>query len=67
MRPSITVVFDKELKEILICKAVWYVDGVDADNAYNFAIDEINKIGKLAYPPVPIIKSGLKLIHIIKL
>ena len=44
LRPSITVVFDKELKEILICKAVWYVDGVDADNAYNFAIDEINKI-----------------------
>ena len=44
MRPSITVVFDKELKEILICKAVWYVDGVDADNAYNFALDEINKI-----------------------
>ena len=42
LRPSITVVFDKELKEILICKAVWYVDGVDADNAYNFAIDEIN-------------------------
>ena len=44
LRPSITVVFDKELKEILICKAVWYVDGVDADNAYNFALDEINKI-----------------------
>ena len=41
LRPSITVVFDKELKEILICKAVWYVDGVDADNAYNFALDEI--------------------------
>ena len=33
LRPSITVVFDKELKN-LICKAVWYAD-VDADNAYN--------------------------------
>lgn len=30
-------------------------------------IDEVNKIGKLAYPPVPIIKSGLKLTHINKL
>ena len=44
LRPSITVVFDKELKKILICRAVWYDDSVDADNAYNFAIDEINQI-----------------------
>ena len=44
LRPSITVVFDKELKEILICKAVWYADNVDADNAYNFVLDELNKI-----------------------
>ena len=44
LRPSITVVFDKELEKILICRAVWYDDNTNADTAFNLAIDELNQI-----------------------
>ena len=44
LRPSITVVFDKNLNEILICKAVWYDDNISADTAFNLAKSELSEI-----------------------
>ena len=44
LRPSITVVFDKKLDEILICKAVWYDDNTNADTAFNLAESELSQI-----------------------
>ena len=44
LRPSITEVFDKNLNEILICKAVWYDDNISADTAFNLAKSELSEI-----------------------
>ena len=44
LRPSITVVFDKKLKQLLICKAIWYDELIDPEELYNHAYDQILNI-----------------------
>ena len=51
LRPSITVVFDKELEEVLICRSVWFDENVNAEKIYKEVYDQIISIKeKIDYP-----------------
>jgi len=44
LRPSITVVFDKKLKQLFICKAVWFNELIDPEKLYDDAFAQMLKI-----------------------
>ena len=44
LRPSITVVFDKKLEEVLICRSVWFDENVNAEKIYKEVYDQIISI-----------------------
>ncbi|MEC7381269.1 MAG: anthranilate synthase component I [Pseudomonadota bacterium] len=41
LRPSITVVFDKELEEVIICKSIWFDEKNNAENIYEEVYNQI--------------------------